>query len=43
LSLSCEYSLFGVLWCISIQNHFGSANDHTRGRYAQALRRNQNE
>jgi hypothetical protein len=25
-------------WCISIQNHFGSATDHTRGRWKQALK-----
>jgi hypothetical protein len=35
LASSCEYYHFGLLWCISIQNHFGDATDHTRERWAQ--------
>jgi hypothetical protein len=33
LASSCESYHFGQHWCISIQNHFGNAIDHTRGRY----------
>jgi hypothetical protein len=30
LASSFEYYHFGLHWCISIQNLFGNANDHTR-------------
>jgi hypothetical protein len=35
LASSCKPYHFGGPWCISIQNHFGHATDHTRERWAQ--------
>jgi hypothetical protein len=35
LAVRCEQYHFGLLWCILIQNLFGSANDHPRERWVQ--------